>query len=122
MNTFRSAGCAEITSDLELGALFQVIAAACNLCRWYECWNDVIVTIHTDYFLGYILIGFHIDTVSRDSDSKRITIEFGREVKSGQYTNDIFIRNFDSKYSVDLLYAYRKLSGLYRIACINDSL
>ena len=119
MNAFRSAGRTKIASDLKLGTLLQVITAARNLSCRNECGHDVIVTVHTDNFLSDILVRFHINTVSRNIDRKRIAVKLRREIKACKDAYDIFVRNGYSQYSVNLLYADSKFSGLDRIARID---
>ena len=79
----------------------------------------MIVAVHTDNLFSDILIGLHIDTVTRDIDRKLITVKFGSEVEVCKNTDDVFIRDFDSENAVYTCDAYSELSGLDGISCIH---
>ena len=79
----------------------------------------MIVAVHTDDFLSYVLIGFHVDTVAGDIDRKFIAVKFGCEVKTCKDADDVLIGNRDSEDAVNPCNAYRELSGLNGVACIN---
>ena len=79
----------------------------------------MIVAVHTDNFFSYILVGFHINTVTWDIDRKFIAVKFRCEVKACKDAYDVLVGNRDTENAVNPRNAYRELSGLNRVACIN---
>ena len=46
--------------------------------------NDMVIAIHTDYFLGYIRIIFHILAVCREMQGQLITLDLRIKIKTFQ--------------------------------------
>ena len=55
----------------------------------------------------------------REMNGKLITVKLGCEIKSGKDTDDVIIRNRNTKNSVNLINADLHLPGLYGVACID---
>ena len=103
MHSLVCAGCAKSLLDMKSSLLAGRLTTDGYFCGGHKCRIDVIVSVHSDKFLGDIGIVFHILSVSGDVDCKLVTVNLGIKVKSCKDVLNIFSRYLDTEYSVNLL-------------------
>ena len=119
MHTFICALSTKSTLNPKLCLLLLVSATHCYSSAFKECAVYVVIAIHTDNFFCDIRIIFHILSVCRNLDSKLIAVYYWLEVKVCKDSNNIFIRNCDTKNSVNLLDRCLHLFFLKTVTCVN---
>ena len=80
MHSLKCANTAQRSLYLQNGLLTQIASADGYLCSREEGGIDMVIAIHTDDFLCYIRVIFHILTVCREMQGQLIAVDLRLEV------------------------------------------
>ena len=80
MHSLKGTHTAQSSLYLQNGSLTQVASADGYLCSRHKGGNDMVIAIHTDYFLGYIRVILHILAVCREMHGQFVAVDLRLEV------------------------------------------